>query len=226
MPKAGRGSHVLAILCLVGGCHCPIAPGPQDPRARHSDIDVIVTARRYADGGGYRFTGTGSPSELRARGEVVLAAGDEGTTYCSGFTFAVAWRVGFARGLLQSKSPSELHAFQRAWYGADGDSERLLGPAMESFGVGRSVPSEACEPGDFVQFWRGRTGHSAVFLGWNWAGGIKPAGFAYRSSQASTNGIGDKDEYFGDALDAAGMPRGEVDRARMYCARMSARATP
>ena len=217
---------VVAALGFVSVSCGRVAAPHHEMRMPEIENDVIVAARDYADGGGYKFAGTGSPSELRARGGVVLARGDEGTTYCSGYTFAVAWRVGFERGLLQSKTPDELHAFQRAWYGADGDSERQAGPAMEQFGVGKSISWEQCAPGDFVQFWRGRTGHSAVFLRWLRAESSTALGFSYRSSQATTNGIGDKEESFADVLDAAGAPRGEVDRARMYCARISARATP
>jgi hypothetical protein len=46
-------------------------------------------------------------------------------------------------------------------------------------------------------------------------------GFKYRSSQKSTDGIGDRIEYFSDAADPTN-PVGKVDRKRFYIARLAA----
>lgn len=183
-----------------------------------AQAEVLRVAGAFRSGGGYRSLGSGAPKALHAAGVQVLAAGDEGTTHCSGFTFAVMWTVAEARGLIARFSPDQLHHLQRAWFGAEGDAERQAGPALAALAIGDSVPLEACMPGDFVQFWRGRTGHSAVLLEWR-GEGARRTGLRYRSSQASTAGIGDHEEYFSDAEGPDGK-RGEVDRQRTYCARL------
>jgi hypothetical protein len=78
------------------------------------------------------------------------------------------------------------------------------------------VPAEEAEAGDFLQFWRGRSGHSVVFIRWIERDGRR-VGFEYRSSQGATDGIGDHIEYFNDS----GVRGGQVDPQRMYFARFS-----
>jgi len=77
------------------------------------------------------------------------------------------------------------------------------------------VSADEAKAGDFLQFYRGKDGHSVVFLKWVEESGQR-VGFTYRSSQKSTNGVGDKTEYFSDA---AGK-EGKVDRTRMYFGRL------
>jgi hypothetical protein len=121
--------------------------------------------------------------------------------------------------LLKEKTPEQIRVFQKEWYGATGDTEKQAGPAMENLSIGKVVPFEQARAGDFVQFWRGKSGHSAVFLKWIEEGG-KKIGFQYRSTQKSTDGIGDKIEYFNDAPNK----KGEVVRERTYFARLNAKA--
>lgn len=175
---------------------------------------TVRVARSYEDGGKYNWAGSGTPHEILFNGERILAKGTNGT-YCSGFTFTVAMRTAEENELLKGKTADEIRRFQKEWYGATGDTEKQAGPALEHLGIGKSIPMDQAQAGDFVQFWRGKSGHSAVFLKWIEEDGRK-IGFRYRSTQKSTDGIGDKTEYFNDAPGR----KGEVIRARTYFARL------
>ncbi len=201
---------VLLACLLLAGCASNSNWGKSS-----SNKDVLQVARNYPNGGKYLWKGSGTPHPIIFKDETILKAG-EGGTYCSGFTFAVAMRVAIDRGLLKDKSPDEVRKFQKEWYGATGDTEKQAGPAMKNLNIGRSVSAEEARPGDFIQLWRGKSGHSAVFLNWVKLNG-KIIGFQYRSTQKSTDGIGNKVEYFSDAPDK----KGEVVRSRTYFARLN-----
>lgn len=185
--------------------------------------DVVHIARSFKDGGGYHWKpgNSGARFGVYFRGEEVLAPGEG--TFCCGFTFEVAMRAASERGLLEGKSIDEVRRFQKLWYGStDEDQETLVVYAAEQLGVGHRVTLDEALPGDFMQFWRGSgSGHSVVFLGWVEDEGRR-VGFRYRSSQGSTDGIGDKTEYFEDA------PRfgGGVVRARTYLCRLDPAESP
>ena len=180
--------------------------------------DVIAAARAIPDGGTYVWTnGSGSPREIRHDGQIVVKAQEKGT-YCSGFTFCVAMAAAEERGLLKGKSADAVRKFQKQWYGSTKEAaERQCALAVEEFGIGREVKSLAdAQPGDFMQIWRtNKTGHSVMFLDWV-RDGKKIVGIKYRSSQKSTNGVGDRIEYFADAEGHDG----KVDRGRTYVARL------
>ena len=183
---------------------------------------VIRAARAFPDGGAYneKWAGSGSPEEILHDGQRVLAKGDG--TYCCGFTFAVAMRVAAEQGLLKDKSLEQVRRFQKEWYGAVEEPdvrERQAAVAVERLGVGQTVPFDDARPGDFCQFWRGKSGHSVVFLGWAEQDG-KRVGLRYRSSQGSTSGVGDVTEYFTDFKAPDGKP-GRVLRDRTYFGRLN-----
>jgi hypothetical protein len=182
---------------------------------------TLQIARSYPDGGQYdrSWRGSGVPHEIRFQGERILAKGKG--TYCCGFTFAVAMDAAGERRLLADKSPDQIRAFQKQWYGATKESAEVqCGLAMEKLGIGRRVKADEARPGDFLQFWRtNKGGHSVVFLGWVEEGGRR-VGIKYRSSQGSTKGIGDRVEYFAGA---AGK-EGRIDPQRLYFGRLAERA--
>ncbi len=60
-----------------------------------------------------------------------------------------------------------------------------------------------------------------IFLAWVEEKGQR-IGFTYRSSQKSTNGIGDHTEYFSEIPGRGG----KVDRSRMYFGRLGLKAPP
>lgn len=178
--------------------------------------DVIKIARGYKDGGGYKWAGSGACEDLKHDGKIVLAKSAEGT-YCCGYTFSVAMKAAEQFGLLKDKSFDDVKQMQREWYGVSQDKdiiERQPVRAMIDLGIGHTVKPDDAKPGDFLQFWRGKSGHSVVFLDWIDKDG-NHVGFKYRSSQKSTDGIGDKEEF----LNTSGVKGGEVDPKRMYFAR-------
>jgi hypothetical protein len=195
---------------------CVIGLAPHNAFAKPTDVESI--ARAFPDGGGYEWKGTGVPEEVRFAGKTILEKGKH--TYCSGFTFAVVMKAATDRGLLKGKTPEQIRAFQKDWYGATKESgETQCVYAMEKLGIGRAVDPKKAKPGDFLQIWRtNKSGHSVVFLEWIQDAG-QPIGLKYRSSQTSTGGIGDRTEYF------AGAPgkNGKVDPQRIYFCRLNAK---
>lgn len=181
--------------------------------------DVLRIARSFKDGGGYEWRdSTGVPESIEFAGATILARQPKGT-YCSGFTFAVAMRTAVDRGLLRGKSVDAVRKFQKEWYGSTPESaERQCALAMETLGVGREVKRLAdARPGDFVQLWRtNKSGHSVVLVALE-RQGDRIFGLRYRSSQKSTDGIGDRVEYFADAEGR----EGKLDRKRIYVARLN-----
>ena len=182
-------------------------------------IDVVAVSRTFPDGGGYnlKWGGSGTPEEVRFKDARILAKGTDGT-YCCGFTFAVVMKAAGEAGLLRDKSVEQIKRFQKEWYGAVKEEdvrERQCSVALGNLGIGRTVPADEAQAGDFLQFWRGKGGHSVVFLKWVERDGRR-VGFTYRSSQGSTDGVGDKTEYFKDS----GVEKGEVDPQRMYFGRL------
>ena len=177
---------------------------------------VADIAHEFPDGGGYEWKGTGVPEEIRFDGKTILEKGK--STYCSGFTFAVAMKAATERGLLKDKSVDDVRKFQKEWYGSTKESgETQCAFALQRLGIGKPVSASDARAGDFLQLWRtNKSGHSAVFLEWVMEDGGR-VGVKYRSSQTLTNGIGDRIEYF------AGVPdkKGAVDSKRMYFGRLN-----
>jgi hypothetical protein len=220
MKISGFLPRSLLVLALLASA----VRAPAESGANAADLPlnqaVIKTAKTYPDGGKYntQWTGSGTPEQIDHRGQRILAEGTGGT-YCSGFTFAVVMKTAESAGLLRGKSVDEVRRFQKNWYGAVAEEEmreKQCALAVGVLGIGRQVSMDEARPGDFAQFWRGRGGHSVVFLGWVHDEDGKKAGLTYRSSQGSTDGIGNVTEYFRDAK--AG--RGSVDPARIYFARL------
>jgi hypothetical protein len=186
------------------------------PLAAHTEMgDVVAVARVFPDGGGYEWKGSGVPEDVRFNDNVILTKGK--ATYCSGYTFAVAMKAAAERGLLKNKTVEQVRDFQKDWYGTRKESgETQCVYALEKLGIGKPVTIKDAKAGDFLQLWRTNTsGHSVVFLEWVTDGG-RPIGLKYRSTQTSTNGIGDRTEYFAGF---AGK-KGSVDPKRLYFGRL------
>lgn len=212
MRTAMRPLMVILMLVLIGATPTTKPVSPNDV--------VLKWARSFKDGGGYntKWGGTGTPEEIRFDGQRVLAKGTDGT-YCCGFTFTVAMRAGQQLKLFKGKSIEQIKQLQKEWYGAVKDPdirEKQCSVAVEHLGVGKPIAVDEAQPGDFMQFWRVKGGHSVIFLNWVEEDG-KRVGFRYRSSQGSTKGIGDKTEYFSDT----GKEKAEVDRNRIYFGRFT-----
>ena len=202
----------LATLAVLAIALVAAAPSTQP-------VDVVAVSRAFADGGGYnlKWGGSGTPEEIRFKGARILAKGTDGT-YCCGFTFAVVMKAAGDAGLLKDKTVEQIKRFQKEWYGAVTEPdvrEKQCSVALGNLGIGKTVSADEAQAGDFLQFWRTKSGHSVVFLKWVEQDG-KRVGFTYRSSQGSTDGVGDKTEYFKDS----GIEKGEVDPQRTYFGRL------
>ncbi|MDB6124992.1 MAG: hypothetical protein JWQ71_3985 [Pedosphaera sp.] len=184
------------------------------------NADVIRIARTFKDGGGYNtaWKGSGAAEEISFKGEKILPAA-EGGTYCCGFTFTVAMRAAAERGLFKDKTPQQIRQFQKEWYGAtEASREKLCQMAVTTLGIGKAVPFDEVQLGDFVQLWRAKSGHSVLFLSWVEENG-KKIGMQYRSSQPATDGIGDSVEYFTKAAPG----KSPLNRARTYFCRLNSK---
>ena len=203
---------VLAAICTIADAGLPQASGED------ANATVLRLARAIKNGGGHNkaFSGSGTPKEIRFKKQRILSKATDGT-YCSGFTFTVVMDAAESLGTLSEKTVDKVKAFQRQWYGTtEASRERQCVVAVEGLGIGKEVSHDEAKPGDFVQFWRKESGHSAVLLEWIIEGGQR-VGLKYRSSQAKTDGVGDHTEYFADAKGKGGA----VDRKRTYFCRLT-----
>jgi hypothetical protein len=151
-------------------------------------------------------------------GEVVLKASRDRSTYCCGFTFQVMMEVAQERHLLDGRTFREIKRLQKQWYGSEaGSAARQAAFAMETPGIGHEVPLDEARAGDFVVFSRTKFGHSVILLDTIKRDG-KIIRLHYRSSQRSTNGIGNETEYFSDS----GIANGIILRPSVVAARLRA----
>lgn len=203
---------LLPIVALFVVFSIPASAGDRTP----NDV-VLAAVRAIPDGGGYNWVAgsTGVPEEIRFEDTLILSKG-KGGTYCCGITFAVVMQAGTELKMLDQLSPADVKLLQKRFYGVPRDAqERQCVMALEEAGLGAEVTADEAKPGDFMQFYREKGGHSVIFLGWVEENGQR-IGFTYRSSQQSTDGVGDKTEYFSDA----GGREGKVDRKRVYFGRL------
>lgn len=181
--------------------------------------DVLRAAYFFPDGGGYcRLSDSGVSDTIEHDGSIILPPSNGGT-YCCGYTFQVAMRVARARGLLKGKTASDVRRFQKMWYGSHPGSEfKECAMAVEFLGIGREVPPAQARPGDFITFFNiNGQGHSVVFLGWAMDAHGAISGLHFRSSQQSTDGIGDATRYFADSGPlASGVDRQQIAVARLH----------
>lgn len=174
---------------------------------------VMKEAMKY-EGGTYVWKGSGCPVDL-VLGEKVIFQKSPVGSFCSGFTFTVLFNTLKANNLHSKLSEEEWKKFQQHWYGNTSISaETQCLYALSLNGMGEKVDLENAQAGDFVQFWRNnKTGHSVVFVAWVKDDKGKITGMRYRSSQKYTNGIGDRTE-------TIGIGEKEINRSRIYVARL------
>ena len=176
--------------------------------------NIIDIANEFS-GGGYKWKGgSGVCIALKHDGKIIRSCGDD-TSHCCGFTLSVAFIAATNRGLLNGKDLTEVKKFSSNWYSAGGaGSGKLCVAALENLGIGKEVSLEDAQEGDFCQIWRTNgSGHSVIFLSHIYEGD-DIIGFNYRSSQSSTDGIGDSSEHFSDS------GKGKMDKDVTYFGRM------
>lgn len=181
--------------------------------AQNLNDQVIEIANSY-EGGGYKWSSSGTPKSLYFKKTKILPKSVEGT-FCSGFTFAVAFDVMTDNQLLDDLDLPTVKWLQRSWYGSTEESaESQCLFALKKLTIGEEVNHEEAKAGDFVQFWRNNnSGHSVIFLDWIKDDNGKITGINYRSTQKKTNGIGDR-------IETIGMGESDVNIARLYIVRI------
>ncbi|MCS7076577.1 MAG: hypothetical protein NZ455_07710 [Bacteroidia bacterium] len=184
------------------------------------NVEILEIANQYPDGGGYQWSGTGCPENIFHKNQLIISKSATNTTYCCGFTFAVVMKLFQKHNLIEEKTVPEIKKFQQEWYAATPQSaEKQAVTALTHIGLGKEVRFQEAKAGDFVQFWRGKTGHSAIFKSWIINSNGDTIGIHYRSTQKSTNGIADNKEYF-EGIEVEGR-KGEIIRKRTYFARVT-----
>jgi hypothetical protein len=203
------GAGLLVLLLVVIALAYPHSSG----------ADVVQLVNAIPNGGGYHANDMGVPAPISHKGVLILPASKQHGTHCCGIVFYVAMKVAEQRGLLKDKEPFQVKRFQRECFGATPQSrEKEVALAMENFQIGRQIPARDAQPGDFVCFQRSRskTAHSVIFLEWVRRDGVI-IGVKYRSSQPSTDGLGNRTEYF----TTSGLTEAQLDPERFYVARLN-----
>ncbi|QQE10609.1 hypothetical protein JD969_14010 [Planctomycetota bacterium] len=206
------------------------APKKKESKEDFGPYGQYVLDLAYAyEGGTYVWkSGSGVPFDMIHKGETILKKQPVGT-YCCGFTVAIAFQVGSDFGVFDEFTPKQVKTWQQEWYGntpikakKKEMAERQGAVALETLKIGREVKNKKdVRAGDFCNYWRKTVkgssgGHSVIFLEWVKERG-KIVGMKYRSSQGSTNGIGDNVEYFyGVKKDSKGKLKRGIDRDRLY----------
>jgi len=201
----------LVICLLISGCL------DSDGEFTSGD-DIVEVAYGYKDGGCWKWEGTGVPEAIWFKNRPILRK-DSRCTYCSGYTFAVYFKAAAERGLLENLSAHDIHELQQHWYGTTPEyAERQAALALQDAGLGRIIDPRDAKAGDVVCFHRAKSGHSVIFLEWVYEDDVI-IGLKYRSSQSTTDGIGDGTEYF----TSSGLyGKAVVDPQRFYVARLFA----
>lgn len=172
--------------------------------------------------------GSGMPIDIKFQGESpIFTKMADGSTYCTGFTFAVCFTTSLNRGLLEDFTDNDIKTMHSIWnQGNPSQKPKLcvdaiskpIAPNLKP--LGKEVTLEDCEANDFCQIWRTTgSGHSVIVVDKIVDNG-KITGIKYFSSNAVTNpqtgrtGAGENTEYFSDS-------GGKMIRENTYFARLN-----
>lgn len=152
------------------------------------------------------------------------------SSHCVGLTYEVFFKAMQERNKEAGISPdnfnnmtiNNMRDFMLTWYDAEGTpkskGDQLAG-AIVKYGLGNQITRlEDAKAGDFIDFSRTKSGHTAVFINWLRDDKGNIVGFKYWSTQESTNGIAYKEEYFSDNPQEAF--KGTVNRNQLYIGRV------
>lgn len=154
------------------------------------------------------------------------------SSHCVGLTYEVFFKAmeernkeaGISLDNFNNMTIENMKDFLLTWYAAKGSPKsegNQLAGAIVKYGLGTQVTKlEDVKAGDFIDFSRTKSGHTAVFISWLKDDEGKILGFKYWSTQDSTNGIGYKVEYFSD--NPPGSIIGTIDRSQLYIGRVGA----
>lgn len=172
----------------------------------------------------------GVTADIVYREKTLLKAHPSGNraSHCVGITFEVFFRAMQLRNQdlaitddgLNGMTAEELFDFILSWYAAKNNKARYnLASAIEDYGLGKRIEAWEAEPGDFIDFSRANgTAHAVIFLEWLRSEG-EIIGLRYWSSQAASEGIAIRDEYFQPVL-AWAQAQSPVLPQTMYVARV------
>jgi len=152
------------------------------------------------------------------------------SSHCVGLTYEVFFKAMQERNKEAGISPdnfnnmtiNNMRDFMLTWYDAEGtpksEGDQLAG-AIVKYGLGKQITRlENAKAGDFIDFSRTKSGHTAVFINWLRDDKGNIVGFKFWSTQQSTNGIAYKEEYFSDNPQKAF--KGTVNRNQLYIGRV------
>ena len=166
------------------------------------------------------------------QGSPIAKANPNGSksSHCVGLTYEVFFKAMKERNKEAGISPdnfnnmtlNNMRDFMLTWYDAVGTpkskGDQLAG-AIVKYGLGNQITRlEDAKAGDFIDFSRTKSGHTAVFINWLRDDKGNIVGFKFWSTQESTNGIAYKQEYFSD--NPKGAFKGTVNRNQLYIGRV------
>lgn len=191
-------------------------------------VDVAKKLEPLAFGKYSWAGGSGMPIDIKFMSDAPLFTkmGD-GSTYCTGFTFAVFYTCSLNRGLLEEFTDDDIKKLHSVWNQGDAKNKPKLcvdaisKPINDKLkALGKEVSLDESKMNDFCQIWRtSGSGHSVILVEKIVKDG-KIAGIKYISSNASVNsltgktGVGENTEYFSDS-------GGKMIRENTYFARLN-----
>jgi hypothetical protein len=241
---AKEGSEIPPDLTKSSAPYSPTSEAPEKSSSTQTlnldkyeeyGIDPVEISKDFQNiaKGGYAWKdgSSGMPVDIYFKSESPLfKKPSDGSTYCTGFTFAVGYITCLNRGLLNDLTDSDITKMQKIWNQGDAKTyPKLCVDAIANTEysngktLGEEVTIENVKSGDFCQIWRNTGfGHSVIVLEMIKKDG-KTVGIKYYSSNTKINpqtkrsGPGENTEYF---TDATGMG-GKVLRSKTYFSRIS-----
>lgn len=158
-------------------------------------LEVARQLEPYAYGS-YKWSGTtGMPIDIFLIGDTpTFKKTPDGSTYCTGYTFATFFVTAMNRGLLDDFTNEDIKKIHQIWNQGDSSKKPKLNvDALTKVintnvkPLGEEVSLEDAQAGDFVQIWRSSgSGHSVIFVDRVIQNG-KIVGIKYYSSNAGVN---------------------------------------
>lgn len=176
----------------------------------------------------------GVTENINYQGSLIAKANPDGSksSHCVGLTYEVFFKAmqnrnedaGITSDNFNNMTVDDMRDFLLTWYAAKeypkSEGNQIAG-AIVKYGLGVQITNlEDAKAGDFIDFSRTKSGHTAVFINWLRDDKNNIVGFRYWSTQESTNGIGYKEEYFSDNTQEAF--KGTVNRNQLYIGRVKA----
>lgn len=166
------------------------------------------------------------------QGSLIAKANPDGSksSHCVGLTYEVFFKAmearnkeaGISSDNFNNMTINNMKDFMLTWYNAKGTSKSAgdqLAGAIVKYGLGFQIKRLGdAKAGDFINFSRTKSGHTAMFVNWLKDNKGNIVGFKYWSTQESTNGISYKEEYFDD--NSQGNFKGTVNRNQLYIGRV------